>query len=136
MVDLWNFSFWSQVDIDDTGVPHPERYRVTLDGVGYTGYWSMVAAVNRGKSMIAYIALYGQITSALTPFIYSLTALREGIPITTPEFFASEDKLPDSEIERIFRSDTKEQVPLLKERIRILREAGKVLVEVNVLNRQ
>ncbi|KAG0358670.1 hypothetical protein BG005_002004 [Podila minutissima] len=93
----------SKVDIDDTGVPHPERYRVTLDGVGYTGYWSMVAAVNR--------------------------ALREGIPITTPEFFASEEKLPDSEIERIFRSDTKEQIPLLKERIRILREAGKVLVE-------
>ncbi|KAG0334324.1 hypothetical protein BG000_008416 [Podila horticola] len=103
LVDLWNFSFWSQVDIDDTGVPHPERYRVTLDGVGYTGYWSMVAAVNR--------------------------ALREGIPITTPEFFASEEKLPDSEIERIFRSDTKEQIPLLKERIRILREAGRVLVE-------
>ncbi|KAG0031099.1 hypothetical protein BGZ81_001766 [Podila clonocystis] len=103
LVDLWNFSFWSEVDIDDTGVPHPDRYRVTLDGVGYTGYWSMVAAVNR--------------------------ALREGIPITTPEFFASEEKLPDSEIERIFRSDTKEQIPLLKERIRILREAGKVLVE-------
>ncbi|KAG0037985.1 hypothetical protein BGZ82_001386 [Podila clonocystis] len=100
---LESAEFIHNVDIDDTGVPHHDRYRVTLDGVGYTGYWSMVAAVNR--------------------------ALREGIPITTPEFFASEEKLPDSEIERIFRSDTKEQIPLLKERIRILREAGKVLVE-------
>ncbi|KAF9184837.1 hypothetical protein BGZ51_003102 [Haplosporangium sp. Z 767] len=103
LVDLLNFSFWSEIDIDDTGVPHPDRYRVTFDGVGYTGYWSMVAAINR--------------------------ALKEGIPITTPAFFASEDQLPDKEIERIFRSDTKEQVPLLQDRIRVMREAGRVLVE-------
>ncbi|KAG0309587.1 hypothetical protein BGZ99_000827 [Dissophora globulifera] len=103
LVDLLNFSFWSEIDIDDTGVPHPDRYRVTFHGKGYTGYWSMVAAINR--------------------------ALEEGIPITTPEFFASEEKLPDKEIERIFRSDTTEQVPLLLDRIRVMREAGKVLVE-------
>ncbi|KAF9173214.1 hypothetical protein BGX21_004457 [Mortierella sp. AD011] len=103
LVDLLNFSFWSEIDIDDTGVPHPDRYRVTFHDVGYTGYWSMVAAINR--------------------------ALEEGIPITTPEFFASEECLPDKEIERIFRSDTKEQIPLLQERIRIIREAGRVLVE-------
>ncbi|GJJ69950.1 hypothetical protein EMPS_02299 [Entomortierella parvispora] len=103
LVDLLNFSFWSDIDIGDTGVPHPDRYRVTFHGVGYTGYWSMVAAVNR--------------------------ALEEGIPITTPSFFASEEKLPDKEIERIFRSDTKEQVPLLQERIRVIREAGRVLLE-------
>ncbi|KAF9116151.1 hypothetical protein BGX27_004491 [Mortierella sp. AM989] len=103
LVDLLNFSFWSEIDIDDTGVPHPDRYRVIFQGVGYTGYWSMVAAINR--------------------------ALEEGIPITSPEFFASEERLPDSEIERIFRSDTKEQVPLLQDRIRVMREAGRVLVE-------
>ncbi|KAG0215964.1 hypothetical protein BGX33_000662 [Mortierella sp. NVP41] len=103
MVDLLNFSFWSEIDIDDTGVPHPDRYRVTFNGVGYTGYWSMVAAINR--------------------------ALEEGIPITTPAFFASEERLPDKEIERIFRSDTKEQIPLLQDRIRVIREAGRVLVE-------
>ncbi|KAG0202863.1 hypothetical protein BGX28_004739 [Mortierella sp. GBA30] len=103
MVDLLNFSFWSWIDIDDTGIPHPDRYRVTFRGVGYTGYWSMVAAINR--------------------------ALEEGIPITTPAFFASEDQLPDAEIERIFRSDTKEPIPLLQDRIRVIREAGKVLME-------
>ncbi|KAF9096731.1 hypothetical protein BGX23_010540 [Mortierella sp. AD031] len=103
MVDLLNFSFWSEIDIDDTGVPHPDRYRVTFNGVGYTGYWSMVAAINR--------------------------ALEEGIPITTPAFFASEERLSDKEIERIFRSDTKEQIPLLQDRIRVIREAGRVLVE-------
>jgi hypothetical protein len=59
--------------------------------------------------------------------------LEEGIPITTPAFFASEERLPDKEIERIFRSDTKEQVPLLQERIRVIREAGRVLVEVPLL---
>ncbi|KAF9989813.1 hypothetical protein BGZ75_004815 [Mortierella antarctica] len=103
LVDLLNFSFWSEIDIDDTGVPHPDRYRVSFQGVGYTGYWSMVAAINR--------------------------ALEEGIPITTPSFFASEKLLPDAEIVRIFRSDTKEQIPLLQDRIRVIREAGKVLVE-------
>ncbi|CAO3564222.1 unnamed protein product [Mortierella alpina] len=103
LVDLLNFSFWSEIDIDDTGVPHPDRYRVSFKGVGYTGYWSMVAAINR--------------------------ALEEGIPITTPSFFASEEQLPDAEIARIFRSDTKEQIPLLQDRIRVIREAGRVLVE-------
>jgi hypothetical protein len=53
LVDLLNFSFWSEIDIDDTGVPHPDRYRVTLHGVGYTGYWSMVAAINRGTHALA-----------------------------------------------------------------------------------
>ncbi|KAG0237734.1 hypothetical protein BGW42_000140 [Actinomortierella wolfii] len=102
-VDLLNFSFWSDVDIQDTGVPHPDRYRVTFDGVGYTGYWSMVAAVNR--------------------------ALAEGIPITTPSFFASPEKFPDDEIARVFRSDTIEPIPMLKERIAVIREAGRVLME-------
>lgn len=62
----------------------------------------------------------------------SFIALEEGIPITTPAFFASEERLPDKEIERIFRSDTKEQVPLLQDRIRVIREAGRVLVEVRL----
>lgn len=52
LVDLLNFSFWSEIDIDDTGVPHPDRYRVTFHGVGYTGYWSMVAAINRGTYLM------------------------------------------------------------------------------------
>ncbi|KAK3818472.1 MAG: hypothetical protein J3Q66DRAFT_173532 [Benniella sp.] len=103
LVDLLNFSFWSDIDIDDTGIPHPDRYRVTFQGVEYTGYWSMVAAINR--------------------------ALDEGIAITSPELIASEERLPDHEIERIFRSDTKEPIPLLQDRIRVMREAGRVLTE-------
>ncbi|KAG0222834.1 hypothetical protein B0O80DRAFT_478628 [Mortierella sp. GBAus27b] len=103
LVDLLNFSFWSDIDIDDTGIPHPDRYCVTFQGVGYTGYWSMVAAINR--------------------------ALEEGIAITSPEVFGSEERLSDKDIERVFRSDTKEQVPLLQDRIRVMREAGQVLVE-------
>lgn len=92
-----------------------------------TGPWSLLSI--EVKSMVD---LRAHMTSVLPLYwlICSPAALREGIPITTPEFFASEEKLPDSEIERIFRSDTKEQIPLLKERIRILREAGRVLVEV------
>ncbi|KAF8984721.1 hypothetical protein BGZ46_007201 [Entomortierella lignicola] len=122
LVDLLNFSFWSEIDIDDTGVAHPDRYRVTFHGVGYTGYWSMVAAINRGN-----IALSDITKTNLTLILH--LALEEGIPITTPDFFASEERLPDKEIERIFRSDTKEQIPLLQDRIRVMREAGRVLTE-------
>ncbi|KAF9208308.1 hypothetical protein BGZ49_009270 [Haplosporangium sp. Z 27] len=122
LVDLLNFSFWSEIDIDDTGVAHPDRYRVTFHGMGYTGYWSMVAAINREN-----IALSDINKTNLTLILH--LALEEGIPITTPEFFASEERLPDKEIERIFRSDTKEQIPLLQDRIRVMREAGRVLTE-------
>lgn len=68
----------------------------------------------------------------MSDHVNSFIALEEGIPITTPAFFASEERLPDKEIERIFRSDTKEQVPLLQDRIRVIREAGRVLVEVRL----
>lgn len=48
LVDLLNFSFWSERDPDDKAVPHPARYAVEFDGIKYTGYWALCACINRG----------------------------------------------------------------------------------------
>ncbi|KAK9332448.1 hypothetical protein V1520DRAFT_334910 [Lipomyces starkeyi] len=103
LVDLLNFSFWSDVDPADTGKSESNRFTVNWEGKGWTGYWSLCALVNR--------------------------ALAEGIPITTPTFWNNTQQCSDELLEYVFRSDTLECVPLLSERIACLREAGKVLTE-------
>ncbi|KAI9228918.1 MAG: hypothetical protein DHS80DRAFT_27109 [Piptocephalis tieghemiana] len=54
------------------------------------------------------------------------TALASGIPITDPAWYS---KASDDELKDIFRSDTTDQIPLLQERVNVLRECGRVLVE-------
>lgn len=99
-----NFSFWSEYE------GTPDRFGVewrggwgSEDRVVHTGYWSLVAAVDR--------------------------ALEEGIPITDPKFYASESRCPDSLIAHVFRAapHSKESIPLLAERISILRQNGEIL---------
>ncbi|KAI7899495.1 uncharacterized protein BX663DRAFT_521094 [Cokeromyces recurvatus] len=101
LVDLLNFSFWSDLDVSDKKTPHPDRYAIYYGGKKYTGYWSLCAAINR--------------------------ALDNQIPITNPAFYGNE--ATDRELADIFNSDTKEEAPMLNERIRVMREAGKVLCE-------
>ncbi|KAG0168294.1 hypothetical protein DFQ28_009251 [Apophysomyces sp. BC1034] len=101
LIDLLNFSFWSDLDVQDRATPHPDRYAIQYGNNYYTGYWSLCAAIRR--------------------------ALDQGIPATDAAYYfraASDDQLA-----AIFRSDTKEQVPLLHERIRVMREAGQILCE-------
>lgn len=59
-------------------------------------------------------------------------ALEENIPITDPAFYGSEVLCPDALIAHVFRAAavSKEQVPLLKERIAIMREVGSILYKV------
>lgn len=59
-------------------------------------------------------------------------ALEENIPITDPAFYSSEALCPDALIEHVFRAapESKEQVPLLKERIAIMRQVGSILCDV------
>ena len=59
-------------------------------------------------------------------------AIEAGIPITDPQFYSSSAKCPDEAIEHIFRpaAQCSESIPLLKERIVILRENGRILCEV------
>lgn len=55
-------------------------------------------------------------------------ALDEGIPITTPEFYRTIDT---ATAQRVFRADgAADPIPLLDERISVMREAGQVLCEV------
>ncbi len=56
-------------------------------------------------------------------------ALDEGVPITTPRYW--NDSLGSDDVLRhVFRSATDEQIPLLEERIAMLREAGMILHQV------
>lgn len=102
-VDLLNFSFWSNLDDNDSGLPSSQRYSVEYKTQLYTGYWSLAAAINK--------------------------ALDQGIKITSPEFWASSDFTIDV-LQNVFRSETLEQVPLLQERFNVLKEAGKVITQV------
>lgn len=96
-VDTLNFSFWP----DDP----QHRFEVDYKENTWTGYWSMVAAVNR--------------------------ALDEGIPFTTPSFWCSQEFTPQL-LAHIFRSKTDVPAPMLKERFEVLKEAGRVLKEAEV----
>lgn len=61
-MDLLNFSFWSEKSEE-------QRFAVNYKGKNWTGYWSLVASLQR--------------------------ALDEGIPITTPEFWINEGDTED-----------------------------------------
>ncbi|KAI6381460.1 hypothetical protein MCOR25_001156 [Pyricularia grisea] len=95
-MDLLNFSFWSEL-------PDDKRFAIDYRGKKWTGYWSLVAALQR--------------------------ALEEGIPITSSDFWQSEDECDLEVLKQVFRSATDEEMPLLAERLSCLREAGQVLYE-------
>ncbi|KAK2627961.1 hypothetical protein QTJ16_002607 [Diplocarpon rosae] len=82
-MDLLNFSFWSEKDDE-------ERFAIEYKGKRWTGYWSLVAALQR--------------------------ALDEGT---------------EEVLRHVFRSSTEEEIPLFKERLACLREAGQVLYEAS-----
>ncbi|KAL8741886.1 MAG: hypothetical protein Q9190_005565, partial [Brigantiaea leucoxantha] len=97
LMDLWNFSFWS------SSADPAKRFSVSYRDREWTGYWSLVACIQR--------------------------ALDDGIPITTPTFWLDEENCTDALLTHIFRpssssSPDAEPIPLLQERIRLLREAG------------
>ncbi|RKF55622.1 Queuosine salvage protein [Erysiphe neolycopersici] len=95
-MDLLNFSFWSENSTE-------ERFAVAYKDKKWTGYWSLVAALQR--------------------------ALEENIPITSPEFWVNEDKCTGEILKYTFRSATMEEIPLFQERVSFLRQAGKILIE-------
>ncbi|KAG9230378.1 hypothetical protein BJ875DRAFT_472354 [Amylocarpus encephaloides] len=95
-MDLLNFSFWSER-------PAEERFSIDYKGRTWTGYKSLVAALQR--------------------------ALEEGIPITSSDFWQNEDECSEEVLRHVFRSATDEEIPLFDDRVKCLREAGKVLHE-------
>jgi hypothetical protein len=96
-MDLLNFSFWSEKSEE-------KRFAVSYKDKKWTGYFSLVAALQR--------------------------ALDEDIPITSPEFWLDEEKCTDEVLKQVFRSETDEEIPMFEERVQCLREAGLILEEV------
>lgn len=96
-MDLLNFSFWSEKS-------DQERFAVVYKGKRWTGYWSLVAILQR--------------------------ALEQEIPITSPEFWVDEETCSEEVLRTVFSSGTDEEIPLFEQRVRCLREAGQVLQEV------
>lgn len=87
-----------------------EKFCVKYRDRTWTGYWSMVASLRR--------------------------ALDEDIPITSSDFWQSEDECTEELMRHVFRSETDEEMPLLSERLECLREAGDVLYEVSLPRHQ
>ncbi|KAF2763651.1 hypothetical protein EJ03DRAFT_62506 [Teratosphaeria nubilosa] len=85
-----------------SSLPESDRYQVEYRGRRWTGYNSLLAALRR--------------------------ALDEEIPITTPRFWR-DGNATDRELRHVFRSATDEEMPLLDQRVKILREAADVLRE-------
>lgn len=104
-IDMVNFIF--TMDLLNfsfwSDLPEEERFCIEYRGKRWTGYNSLVAALRRG--------------------------LEEGVPITTPRFWRSGD-CTDEVLKRVFRSASGEEMPLLRERVRFLRETGDRLHEV------
>ncbi|KAI0753368.1 hypothetical protein C8Q80DRAFT_1096903 [Daedaleopsis nitida] len=104
LISSLNFSFWSELEGQEGRYGVEWRQGWNSDRmVVHKGYWSLVAAIDR--------------------------ALEEGIPITDSTFYASEIRCPVPLIEHVFRPAARsvEGIPLLEERIRILREVGSIL---------
>ncbi|TCD70764.1 hypothetical protein EIP91_001793 [Steccherinum ochraceum] len=98
--------FWSEKEgrEDRFGILWREGWQKDMHAKRtHTGYWSLVAALDR--------------------------ALEEGIPITDPTFYASEKHCPAEVLEHVFRPtpQSTESIPLFQERVKVLREVGTVL---------
>jgi len=52
------------------------------------------------------------------------------IPITDSHFWQNEHECTEEVLRHVFRSCTEEEIPLFKERMACLREAGQILYEV------
>ena len=138
MIASLNFSFWSEHE------GTPDRYGVEWrEGWGsdkrvvHTGYWSLVAAIDRGDYLFTDVLRECRVIPSLSfclrvaDFLLNV-ALEDGIPITDPQFYASEVNCPDSLIQHVFREapQSKEGIPLLAERMSILRQNGQILCNV------
>lgn len=137
---MLNFSFWSDLSECD-------RFAVTwrdgCDGKGgkgsktWTGYWSLLAALHRGELLSIPHMLFSSTrlnTSFVPtrPFVVptnnrAAAAREDGIDIVKPLYYST---CPEADLLHVFRSDTSEAMPLLEDRIRLMREAGRVLCYV------
>ena len=129
LISSLNFSFWSERE------GRPDRYGVEWRSAWgseekrvWTGYSSLVASLNRGD-----LSIQDYYNGVDVLILVLFLALEEEIPITDPRFYSSETLCPDSLIEHVFRAtnQSNEPIPLLRERIAIMREVGYILCNVS-----
>lgn len=121
-MDLLNFSFWSDL-------PDDERFATEYRGKQWTGYWSLVAALQRAlDDGVCPSFLLGSILSRRVAWI--LISQCKGIPITDPHFWQNQEECNLETLRHVFRSCTDEEMPMLRERLACLQESGRVLYEV------
>ncbi|KAM8933789.1 queuosine 5'-phosphate N-glycosylase/hydrolase [Pelodytes ibericus] len=77
-----------------------KKYLVKYKGKEYSGYWCLCAAMNR--------------------------ALDEGIPLTTASYYST---ITMDQLKHVLRSDSEFPIPMIKERLEILHQTGKILLE-------
>ncbi|KAM3917395.1 queuosine 5'-phosphate N-glycosylase/hydrolase-like [Leptodactylus fuscus] len=77
-----------------------KKFLVKYKGKEYSGYWSFCAAMNR--------------------------ALDEGIPLTTATYYSN---ITMEQLKHVLRSDSDFPIPMIEERLEILRQTGKILLE-------
>lgn len=127
VMDSLNFCFWAA---DGT----PPFTVEGADGRAYTGYWSLCAALNRALAVSAAGCSPRHASSDLNPPPpVPVSRQQEGIPITTPSFYAT---VPEETLQRVFRSATATEIPLFAERLAILHDNGRVLIEVLLVLRK
>ena len=120
IMDLLNFSFWS----DCTNSKN--AFSIEYVGKRWTGYWSLVAALQRALEEGLYLSHDNK--------FWAYLLLDIGIPVTSSEYWASQCHDCTSETFRnIFRSATSEEMPLLADRISCIREAGQILIDVSTI---
>ncbi|XP_073407567.1 queuosine 5'-phosphate N-glycosylase/hydrolase-like [Dendrobates tinctorius] len=77
-----------------------KKFLVKYKGKEYSGYWSFCAAMNR--------------------------ALDEGIPLTTASYYSN---ITMNQLKHVLRSDSDFPIPMIEERLEILHQTGKILLE-------
>ncbi|XP_003738070.1 queuosine salvage protein [Galendromus occidentalis] len=75
-------------------------YQVEYEGQMHTGYWALCACLNR--------------------------ALKDAVPITSATFYASVSR---EKLKEVFRGHNDSEIPLFDERLNILHQAGRKLLE-------
>uniref|UniRef100_A0A8C5Q6Y7 Queuosine 5'-phosphate N-glycosylase/hydrolase n=1 Tax=Leptobrachium leishanense TaxID=445787 RepID=A0A8C5Q6Y7_9ANUR len=77
-----------------------KKYLVKYKGKEYSGYWSFCAAMNR--------------------------ALDEGIPLTSASYYSN---ITLDQLKYVLRSDSDFPIPMIEERLEVLHQTGRILVE-------
>lgn len=89
----------------------------------------LILAIGPYALLSIEVHIYKARSICSSAYLFVQLAIDNEIPITKPSYYGM--TASDEELAHVFKSDTKEQCPMLQERIRVMREAGKVLCEVS-----